>query len=362
MAHTHARRPDAGMSEAIRRRGEDIPLQEKIEAMRRPETYPELPTRIEAIETHMAWVFLTDRHAYKLKKPVRYPYLDFATLTARHQDSEREVRLNRRLAPDVYLGVEPLALSHGGLRVGREGVAIEWLVKMRRLPRERMLDRAIETGTVGVSDAKRLGQLLTRFYRQAARVEMAPETYRSRIADDIGVNRDELLRPAYGLPANSIRRIAATLLRTLRSHPGWFDERVTRNLVVEAHGDLRPEHICLLSPPVIIDCLEFNRDFRLLDPADELAFLALECERLGAPWVGRVVLEVYTGMNSDRPPAHLIAFFKAHRASLRAKIAALHLSDAEVAEPDKWVERASEYLRLAEGYAARLEPRRDHGG
>jgi aminoglycoside phosphotransferase family enzyme len=350
------------MSEATQRRGDDIPLHAKIEAMRRPETYSERPTRIEAIETHMAWVFLTDRHAYKLKKPVRYPYLDFATLEARYRDSEDEVRLNRRLAADVYLGIEPLVLSHERLRVGGEGEPVEWLVKMRRLPRGRMLDRAIETGRVEVAQAKRLGRLLTRFYRQAARVKMGPETYRGRIASDIEANRDELLRPSYGLPANSIRRIAATLLRTLRSHPEWFDERVARELIVEAHGDLRPEHICLLSPPVIIDCLEFNRDFRLLDPADELAFLALECERLGAPWVGRVVLDVYAGMNSDRPPTHLLAFFKAHRATLRAKIAALHLRDAEVAEPEKWVERANEYLRLAEGYAARLEPRRRHGG
>ena len=100
------------------------------------------------IETHMSWVYLTDRHAYKLKKPVRYDYLDFSTLEARRQNCEDEIRLNRRLAPDVYLAAIPLTVdAEGGLRLDGTGAVVDWLVKMRRLPADQMMDRAITART-----------------------------------------------------------------------------------------------------------------------------------------------------------------------------------------------------------------------
>jgi len=122
-------------------------LEAKVRALRDPATYPEAPRAIEVRETHMSWVFLTERHVYKLKKPVRYDFLDFSTFEKRRADCEAEVRLNRRFAPDVYLGIVALtADAHGALRLNGEGEAIEWLVKMRRLPDEHMLDQRIRAG------------------------------------------------------------------------------------------------------------------------------------------------------------------------------------------------------------------------
>src|SRR5262249_4067578 len=124
-------------------------VEQKIAFLSRPEAYPEPTRRVEMKETHMSWVFLTDTKAWKLKKPVRYDFLDFSTREARRRDCEEELRLNRRLAPDVYYGIAPLTIDpQGGMRLAGAGETIDWLVRMRRLPADRMLDWAIANQTV----------------------------------------------------------------------------------------------------------------------------------------------------------------------------------------------------------------------
>jgi aminoglycoside phosphotransferase family enzyme len=328
----------------------------KVEALKQTETYPERPARIETIETHMSWVFLTDLHAYKLKKPVRYEFLDFSTIAARRHDCEEEVRLNRRLAPDVYLDVVPLtALPDGGMRIGGEGVAVDWLVKMRRLLADRTLQEAIRSGTWTEDGVRRVAALLSHFYVGARRIEVGFAEYRERFARDIRGNLAELEMLAHRLPAEQVQRVHAAQLDFLERRKDLFDTRVRERRIVEAHGDLRPEHVHLGPEPLITDCLEFNLQFRTLDPADELAFLAMECDRLGAPSIALLLFETYQEIASDRPPETLVQFYKGVRACLRAKLALWHLREPVVREPQKWRALAADYLRLADDYAHRLD-------
>lgn len=325
-------------------------LAAKVRWLRQPATYPHTPQRIEAIETHMSWVFLADDYVYKLKKPVRRDFLDFSTLEARRRNCEEELRLNRRLAPEVYLNVVPLTIDAAGtVRLGGQGEVLDWLVRMRRLPAECMLDYAIRHGTVRDDEIRRLALRLAEFYAASAPIRMGPDEYRQRFEADIRATRQELLLPRYGLPPELTERIAAAQLRFLTRHPALFDQRVYDERIIEAHGDLRPEHICLRPEPVIIDCLEFNRELRLLDSADELAFLALECERLGAA-VGAAILETCCEALNDAPPPDLVRFYKSYRAFLRAKLSIWHLRDDDVTQPAKWFDRASAYLRMAQQY------------
>jgi aminoglycoside phosphotransferase family enzyme len=329
-----------------------IGLAEKVAFLKCPESYPESPGAVEPIETHLAWVFLTDRHAYKLKKPARYSFLDFRSPAARRRDAEDEVRLNRRLAPDVYLGVVALAVDHqGGLALEGEGVAVDWLVKMRRLPRARMLDFAIASHSVDGAALQAVAELLATFYREAVRVPVTPAAYRKRFHEEIEGNAHALAEPRYGLPADAIARTAAGQRTFLARWADLLDIRASTGRIVEGHGDLRPEHVCLGPPPVIIDCVEFNRDFRILDPADELAYLGMECERLGAEGIGTTVLARYGALTGDHPPEVLIHFYKSVRAVLRAKLAAWHLDDRTVPYPSQWFNRARAYLALAERYS-----------
>jgi aminoglycoside phosphotransferase family enzyme len=323
-------------------------LAEKVAALRQSDAYPEATTDVVPIETHMSWVFLTDRHAYKMKKPVRHAFLDFSTLALRRADCDEEIRLNRRLAPDVYLDVVALVVDEdGALRVAA-GEPVEWLVRMVRLPRERMLDVAMERGEASSDDLARVAAVLASFYRRCERVDLAPEAYAVRLRTEVERCRDDLLATEADFDGGVVGVTAAKLLDFLDRRRGLLDERVRGRRVVEGHGDLRPEHVCLLPAPVVIDCLEFNRDLRIADAADELRHLEMECTRLGFEAIGRTLVGAISGALGDAVPAPLAAFYRAARAFTRARLAAWHNVDAPAADPRKWIRRAHEYLVLAE--------------
>jgi aminoglycoside phosphotransferase family enzyme len=331
-------------------------LEQKVAFLSRASSYPDHPRAVEAIETHMAWVFLTTRRAYKLKKPVRYEFLDFSSLEARRRDCEAEVRLNRRLARSVYLDVVPLTVeSDGSLALHGRGAPIEWLVKMQRLPRNRMLDEAIRAGTWHAADIERVFTELARFYAASKPESMTADRYARRFRDDIDANRCELIGMADpAAPREQVTRIADAQLRWLDRHAPVLAQRPERGRIIEAHGDLRPEHVVLTDPPVIIDCLEFNRAFRILDPLDEIAFFTIECERLGAARIGAIALNVYTRIAGDTAPTGLCGFYESFRALLRAKIALWHLRDDHIVDRARWRANTAAYLALAE--RRRLNP------
>ena len=325
-------------------------LEAKLEFLRQPDSYPEKPRQVESVQTHMSWVFLTDRYAYKLKKPVRYDSLDFSTVDARHYDCNEEVRLNGRLAPDVYLGTVPLTVNPSGeMELDGQGTAVEWLVQMRRLPAERFLDQAIRKHVVRETDIIQVASALANFYKRSPPIEIAPDEYTQRFEADIYANLRELTLANYGLTLDLVAGVCAAQMEFLKREFNLFDVRVSEGRIIEAHGDLRPEHICLEeSKPVIIDCLEFKREFRILDPADELAFLALECERIGAPaFVPRLLFDQYRRITGDAPKESLLQFYMSYRASLRAKLAIWHLREPQVHDAIKWHQLAKQYLDLA---------------
>lgn len=326
-------------------------IEEKIAFLRQPDIYPDRPKRVEVVETHMSWVFLTERLVYKLKKPVRYEFLDFSTVEARQKDCEWEVNLNRRLAGQVYLGTVPLTIrEEGGLQLGGDGQAVDWLVQMHRLPAERMLDAVIRKGTVDAGDMRKLSQVLTDFYRHSVPLLISPIEYRRRFEEDIQSNLVELSANRYALPKAQVERLAAAQRQFLTEQGGLLEQRARDRRIIDAHGDLRPQHICLTAPPVIIDCLEFNREFRILDPVDELAYLSMECERLGAAHIGEEILGYYGEAAGDACPVELIGFYKAFRACLRAKIAVWHIADHQVQDHQRWLGLAQTYLDLAERF------------
>ncbi len=333
-----------------------VALDAKVALLKNPQTYVESPSPVRAIETHMSWVFLTDAHAYKLKKPVRYDFLDFSTLAAREWNCREELRLNQSLAPGVYLAVVPLIIDRSGtLRLEGEGVVVDWLVKMRRLPAERMLDVLIRAHQLSEPDVQSLAQVLTTFYRECRPVPMSGLAYRAQFERMIALNREVLASPRYDLPPLAIAHTHNALARLLRTTPEMLDRRVAEGRVIEGHGDLRPEHICLETRPIVFDRLEFNREFRLVDPVDELCFLSMECERLGEPTVGRVLIDTYKEALRDEPPSSLTWFYRAHRACVRARLAALHTAELPRSAWARWLQMASEYLRMAQGYAEHLE-------
>jgi len=308
----------------------------------------------EAIETHFAWVFLAGSRALKLRKPVRRDSMDYSTIAARRHDSEEEVRLNRRLAPHVYLGT--LALTHDGsgrLAIGGTGEPVDWLVEMRRLDRARMLDALLARGAAPEVALARVVRLLAAFYAREAAAISDGATLDARLRRQVAANHQAL---------QTLEPVASAQLRDsqlafLGAHRAWIDSRAGSGCIVEAHGDLRPEHILVDDPPAVIDCLEFDRNLRILDRAEELAFLELECARLGHAAQGQWLLEECLDRLGDRIAKPMLSFYRSHRAATRAKLYAWRSLEADGGSPEDWRAKARNYLagaledaRLAAGH------------
>ncbi|MFN4175705.1 hypothetical protein [Phenylobacterium sp.] len=305
-------------------------------------------------ETHMSWLFFMDGDVLKLKKPVRFPYLDFSSLARREAACRAEFALNQRLAPGIYLGVTPLRLGPGGLSLGGEGETVDWLVHMRRFDQSRTLEARLTAGPVPDSELDALADLLARFYRQARRVRLTPETYLDRLRDGLAYDRRVLLEPRLGLASGRARAVLAVLARFIRVRAPLLVDRVQAGRILDAHGDLRPEHVYLGPPLKIIDRLEFSPSLRAVDPLDELAFLDLEVERLGYPEAGaRIARRVAAALHEQAPP-ELHLFYRCYRASLRARLAIAHLLEPDPRTPEKWPAQARAYLAIASRDARRL--------
>jgi aminoglycoside phosphotransferase family enzyme len=276
-------------------------------------------------------------------------------MAARKMNCEEELRLNQRLAPDIYLDVVALVLDGDGeMRLGGQDEIIDWLVMMRRLPAERMLDYLIRKRALEPMDTHAVAEVLARFYRESTPIGIGGVEYLRQYERKVQANHDTLADPAYSLPT-ALVEVAHQVQRQFLMHaPELLEQRATHGRIIEGHGDLRPEHVCVESLPVIFDRLEFNRAFRIIDPADELAYLAMECERLGALQVEPELLGAYRRFTGDYPPPQLVWFYKAHRACLRARLAVWHLRDLAPEAWPRWRAVAEEYLHLAEGYCGKF--------
>ena len=328
---------------------------DKVKFLTRGDAYcPPVP-EVACRETHMSQVFLAGDRVYKLKKPVSFPYLNFSTLVRREKACRAEVKLNRRLASDVYRGVKPLVLSEQGFAIGGQGEIVDWLVVMKRLDDSQMLDNVIRERRLHRWQLDRLVEILLQFYRHAKPVFIAPAVHVAELLRGLAYNRRVLLDPRLGIPPGSVRRVDAIQRRFVSERAGLLAERVRRRYIVDGHGDLRPEHIYLGDPVRIIDCLEFNARLRMVDPFDEIAFLCLECERLGAAWAGKYLRRRIAHLLYDGHCDELFIFYRCYRAMLRARLSIAHLLEANPRTPDKWAPLARSYLRLAAADAVRLE-------
>lgn len=330
-------------------------LEQKVAFLSQRSAYSHPVDEINWRETHMSWIFLAGDRAYKLKKPVRFPYLDFSTLARREAACRAELRLNRRLAADVYLGVAPLVVTDHGLAISADGTVVDWLVVMRRLDQNQTLEHAIQSRQIETWQIDRLAATLINFYRHADPVFLPEAVQIAEWRAGLAYNRRVLLDPRLDLPSGFVRSIDRVQRRFLTARRGLLAGRIRRRHVVDGHGDLRPEHIWLGDPVRIIDCLEFNPRLRAVDPFDEVAFLSLECARLGLAVTGAYLKRhVMRGLR-DGLSEELFLFYRCHRATLRARLAIAHLLETTPRTPDKWPRLARTYLRFAAADARRLE-------
>ena len=308
-----------------------------VAAMMAPGFYRHRPARVELRQTHISYVLLAGAYVYKIKKPVRFAFLDYGTLERRRHFCEEEVRLNRRLAPDVYLGVVPLIERAGSFELGEGAVAtpgwttVEYAVRMRRLPDDRMLDRLLKAGRVREEDLRAVARRLASFHSAASTEDAplfgAPDAVARTLEENFEETEPLVGRTISEPDFAAIRRYSTRFLAENRE---VFKVRIREGRVREGHGDLRAEHVCLIDGVVVFDCVEFSKRLRYCDVSSELAFLAMDLDFLGAPVLARDLIRAYAGATGDETLTALLPFYQCYRAYVRGKVESLKSMEAEV--------------------------------
>jgi len=290
-----------------------------VTALKRPAAYDHDVAAVRVAETHISWVFLTGAFAYKVKKPVKFPFLDFSTLERRRRFCEEELRLNRRLAPQLYLGVVPI----GGdpPRVGVEP-ALEYAVKMREFPADARLDRRLEAGALAAEPLRAFGARLAAFH-----AEQPPLAPRAAAASAIAAARANFAGLAEQLRARELRDLDA--LRTwtedqAASLAPLLEKRAALGRYRECHGDLHLENLLSLDGEILaFDALEFDAALREIDVANEAAFLAMDLRAHGRADLEHEFLTAYLEAGGDYEALTVLRFYLVYRALVRAKVRAL---------------------------------------
>lgn len=293
-----------------------------------PSAYPPpRPSSIELRTTHLSWVFLTDTEAWKVKRPVDYGFADYSTAARREQLCHEELRLNRRLAPDVYLGVEAIRRDRRGLSFARPGEPVDFAVRMRRLPDEASAAARLADGRLTADDLDLLADVLAGFYGSAEvdRSGAATGLLRRNLEENFEQTRPFvdwfLTRDDYDL----VRRRQTAFVRC---HAGLLEQRAAGGRIRDGHGDLRLEHVYFLGDrPVVIDAIEFNRRFRVGDVALDAAFLAMELEARGASRLAEGFMARLALASNDYDFYPLLDFYLSYRAWVRAKVACFVAAD-----------------------------------
>lgn len=324
--------------------------------LRQPDTYGVGVAGVRVIETHMSWVFLAGADAYKLKKPLQNASVDFRTVAARCAVCHEEVRLNRRLAPDVYLGVASISqTADGSLAFCSTAERVDCVVHMRRLPEEVMLSYHLTHACIDQDLLEKVALCIAQFHRGLTALRPSPPLWRASIAAVIDENESVLSAYLHYLHAAEPLGLCQQQRSFLRCHADWIDARIHQGRLVEGHGDLRAEHVFTYPSVGAIDCLEFSAALRQLDCADEIGFLALDCERLAGEAVGRSLLRYNLRIMQDGPPPALLHFYQSLRAVVRARLALVRLEEQSHRPHSEWIQRADQWLQLARKHARNMQ-------
>jgi aminoglycoside phosphotransferase family enzyme/predicted kinase len=332
----------------------DRQSQELIAFLESPESYPHGPTEVRAIQTHISWVFVASPFVFKVKKPVNLGFLDFSTLEKRHYFCRREIELNRRLCPEVYLDVVPIYKTTSGFSFNGEGEIVEYAVKMKELPDGWFLSELLEENLVGEKEINRMISTLHRFYQSET---PTPEIEQWGTPEKLKISTDENFAQVESFVGKTISSAAFEAIRHFTNrfyivNEKLFHERIQQHRILDCHGDLHLDHIHLTSGAItIFDCIEFNDRFRFIDIANDLAFLAMDFDFKGRSDLGNLFLRNAARELGDSGMLKVSDFYKCYRAFVRGKVESIQATEKETKDLQKHEKQAQRYFRLALKYA-----------
>lgn len=331
--------------------------QRLIVALRDPAVYPHATKSVRIIETHISWIVLAGRYAYKIKKALNLGFLDTRSLASRHHDCNEELRLNRRLAPKLYLDVVPVGGSATHPQLGMEP-AIEYAVRMRRFASGKTLDRLVTRGKVNAEHMDALANTLARFHSELAPLNSTHHNdYAANVQQALAQNYAQLSVLLHDTASlNDLQQTSAQLLRALYPR---ITLRQQQGRVRECHGDLHLGNIALIgTTPTPFDAIDFNPALRRIDVMDEVAFLFMDLLHHDLPQLAYRFLNAYLEISGDYAGVEVLRFYAAYRATVRAKVNAIRAQQATLtpAQQRRAMTACQAYLATARTSLAAQSP------
>jgi len=331
-----------------------------IETMKMVNFYPHNPADVELIETHISYVFIAGDIVYKVKKPVSFDFLDFTSLEKRKFYCEEELRLNRRLAPDTYLDVVAISRdAQGNITLGNGVEVIDYAVRMKKLPADRMLKSLLFKGLVDKTIMDNVAKNIVAFHQQAqtgGHIDGMGDI--KNIRHNLEENFAETINYInITIPEYQYKFIKDYTEKFLNKNKTLFKKRVADHKIRDGHGDLHLDHICIADEIIIFDCIEFNERFRCGDVAEDVAFLTMDLDFNGYPQHTDIFVQSYIKHSGDADLLTLLNFYQCYYAYVRGKVTSFRLSKKRIPENERRqiTKNAAQYFDLAYTYAARLD-------
>jgi aminoglycoside phosphotransferase family enzyme len=333
-----------------------------VEALSNPLHYPHPATPVVKLETHISYIFLAGDYAYKIKKPLNLGFLDFTSLEQRKLYCSEEVRLNRRLAPDLYIDFIPISGSVDQPILGGDPVnALEYAVRMRRFAQHALLDRCLSEGILKPHHMDALARQLAQFHGSIARAGGdtpfgTPEHVQQPVLDNFTQTRALLKDPEDLRKLAELERWSKAIYERLQP---LLTSRRAEGFIRECHGDLHLGNMILQDDEItVFDCIEFNEDLRWIDTISDLAFLTMDLHRRGASALAWRLLNGYLEFSGDYAGLQILTYYQVYRAMVRAKIAAIRLNqpDLDAGQQAETQKECRSYLDLALHFSHPLAP------
>ncbi len=340
----------------------DAALPSLIQHMLQPEFYDHPVQSVQIIQTHISFVLLTGEIAYKVKKPIRFGFLDFTTLEKRHYFCQEELRLNRRLCPDLYLEVKAIVKTGDRYAFAKNPVTdfaiVEYAVQMRQFPQKGLFSYLFESGQLTPALVQQLGISVANFHASTQTSAEICEYGSCEAIQRVDANNFNISKPYIGRAQtqqqyDETRAFSADFFQR---HHTWFRQRQLDEKIRECHGDLHLNNVCIDRDQIqIFDCIEFNQDFRNIDVIYDAAFMIMDLEFHGRADLANLFLNVYLEHTGDYWSAALLPLYLTMRATIRGNVHALLLDDLNIGEVDKGaaLQRSQDYYRLAWRYTQR---------
>jgi len=329
-----------------------------VEALMTPQAYDEKLGHIELVQTHISFVFLTENFVYKVKKAVNFGFLDFETLEKRRFFCEKELELNRRLCPDMYLEVAPINQKGKAIKINGTGKTVEYALKMRRLPQDKIMTKLLEEGIVDTKLIDQIAKIIAEFHAKAETNKQISEL--GSLAT-VKTNWNENFEQTRNVIGKTISEEEFELVNDkveafMKKNRTLFDKRTAEGKVRDCHGDIHSGNIFIADKIYIFDAIEFNERFRYSDVAADMAFLSMDLDFKGREDLSGFFVKEYVKYSKDKELLKLLPFYKCYRAYVRGKVVGFKLGDPNVCDKEKAeaTQEAKAYMKLAAKYAEKM--------